>query len=499
MRILSEFLKGINIVKSLPQALDIQIQKVVADSRHVEKGDLFVALSGSRNNGHRFIAEAVKRGAAAIIYEEDNFAFDGNLIPIVQVANSHHVFSELLAKYYENQHEKVRLIGVTGTNGKTTIAYLIHYCLNLFTTCGLIGTIEYRWRNRIQKAMNTTPGLSVFIPLLSEMAQDGISYCVSEVSSHALHQERTAGLRFGTALFTNLTQDHLDYHKHFEGYYAAKRKLFLNDSPPDLRIVNIDDPYGRRLVEEIGEGTISYGIRQDADYRAQNVSTSLKGSEFDVSVRGGRTWHVKSNLSLYHNVYNVLGALSVVSEMGFPLDRVIKHLSNFPGVPGRMERIEKGQPFSIFVDYAHTPDAFQNVFSAIRPLVKGRVFSVFGCGGDRDRGKRPQMGRIAAEFSDAVVLTSDNPRSEDPSQIIDEIEQGILKTTRTLVHRIEDRREAIQYALEGAASNDIVLILGKGHESEQQIGDQIFPFSDTQVVMEFLQDSAKVGRSHVAY
>ncbi|MBI4388375.1 MAG: UDP-N-acetylmuramoyl-L-alanyl-D-glutamate--2,6-diaminopimelate ligase [Candidatus Omnitrophica bacterium] len=492
MKDLTEFLNDIRISEKNGENPIVEFRRIVADSRQVEKGDLFVALSGPKENGHRFIVEAVQRGAVAVICEENCFSQVASRVPMIYVSNTRKAFVELLAKYDQNLYEKVRLIGVTGTNGKTTTAYLVQYLLNQFTTCGLIGTIEYRWKDKTRHAVNTTPGPAVLIPLLSEMARDGVSYCISEVSSHALDQERTLGLRFVAALFTNLTQDHLDYHHNFENYYAAKRKLFVNETPPDIQVINVDNSYGRWLVEEVGKLAVTFGMTNQAMYQAQNVSVSLSGSEFDLFVRGGGRWRIKTNLGLPHNVYNVLGALSIISEMGFPLAHAAECLQDFPGVPGRMQRVEEGQPFFVLIDYAHTPDAFQNIFSAVRPLVTGKIISVFGCGGDRDSGKRPQMGRIAAQFSDAVILTNDNPRSEDPAAILSDIEKGIPLSARPKLQQIEDRREAIHQAMTTASEGDLVLILGKGHETEQKIGSQILSFDDAQVTSECLRESVKV-------
>ena len=490
MKKLSGLLEGLPCDWKRNAREDIQIERVVSDSRTVGKGDLFVALSGPQVDGHAFIREAIARGASAIISQADRKITDLDGVLHIRVPNTHLAFGILLSNFYERAKD-VQLIGITGTNGKTTTAYLIHYLLDHLSSCGMIGTIHYVWNGNKMKAPNTTPGQAVMIPLLDKMAREGISYCVSEVSSHALDQERTAGIKFQTAVFTNLTQDHLDYHKTFENYYQAKRRLFLEEPIPKHRIVNADGSYGKRLLQEVGKEAIAYGISEGVDYRASQISVSLSGSQFDL-VSHGTLRRVETNLPLYHNASNVLAALAALSEMGFSLDRTISLLQHFPGVPGRMERIEAGQPFHVFVDYAHTPDAFQNVFSSVRQLTKGKIIAVFGCGGDRDRMKRPLMGRIASESSEIIFLTDDNPRSEDSQFILDEIALGISDSAGASVRRVPDRRQAIRDALGLAQAGDLVLILEKAQEAEQVIGNRVTPFCDSEIVREILSEQAKI-------
>jgi len=493
MKRLSELLEQAGLKQKENGLLHFPIRRIVSDSRAVQKGDLFVALVGPNLDGHSFILEAIQSGAVAVIAQAGRLVpvNTSTQLPIIRVKDTSLAFGNLLAGFYELAKHPIRLIGVTGTNGKTTTAYLIHYLLNRLSSCGMIGTIQYTWKENKIKASNTTPGQAVLIPLLSQMARDEISYCVMEVSSHALDQARTAGINFEAAIFTNLTQDHLDYHKTFENYYQAKRKLFLNEPTPKYRIINVDDPYGKRLAKEISEGMVTYGISNVCDWRAEHVRVSLAGGRFELVADGVRR-RVETKLPLYHNSYNILAALSAVSQMGFSLEKTIPLIQAFCGVPGRMQRVDEGQSFHVFVDYAHTPDAFQNVFSCVKQLAKGKIISVFGCGGNRDRVKRPLMGRIASESSEVIFLTDDNPRHEKSSDIIDEIERGIPPSSGAAIHRIPDRREAIREAIQLAQPEDLVLILGKGHESEQMAGDQVTHFDDSEIARESLRNLEKI-------
>jgi len=495
MKFLGEFLQDIPYQWNGRGSLFVPVNRVISDSREVQKGDIFVALKGPLADGHDFIAHAVSRGALAILSEsKPNPSVDLQSAAFIQVEDTHSIYSHLLAKLHKLQDYPVDLIGVTGTNGKTTTAYLIRFLLNQLSSCGLIGTVRYEWGNQSVESKNTTPGPAQLIPLICQMAKDGMKYCVSEISSHGLDQNRLAGLGFTAAIFTNLTQDHLDYHRTLENYYLAKRKLFVSKMPPKHSLLNIDDEYGGRLFKELGVQAVGYGFNDEAAYRASNEKVTLEGSQF-ILTYGAKKHHVKTNLALRHNIYNVTAALSVLSELGFPLERTIPLVLQFPGVPGRMERVGSGKGALIFVDYAHTPDAFFNVLSSARPLVERNIVTVFGCGGNRDKGKRPLMSRVASEGSDILIVTNDNPRGEDPEFILSDIKSGIAEGRK--VEFILDRKKAIERAIDLAGPGDAVFILGKGHEKYQLVGDQAIAFDDVQVVQDYLKK--KAAESHVVH
>lgn len=490
MKTLRELLEGIPCSWNGKGELSAKIGQVQSDSRKVQPGDLFVAISGFHDDGYRFIGDAIQKGAKAIVAERlDRLASDLG-IPQFSVSDPRAVLSQLVACAYDFPARKLTCIGVTGTNGKTTTTFLIQHLLNAVSRSGLIGSIYYDDGKTKQPAGNTTPVPEVLNETLARMVQNGLSYCVMEVSSHALDQNRTRGIQFSSAVFTNLTQDHLDYHQDYETYYQAKRKLFFGDFFPQHSITNLDDSYGTRLWKELSgrEGVISYGERGSRDYLAERIQLSLNGTSFNL-IQNGKNFPVTAPLVLRHNVYNTLAALSTVSEEGFSLNELISELSAFDGVPGRLERIDEGQDFQVFVDYAHTPDGLLSVLSSLEGLSKNRVISVFGCGGDRDRSKRPMMGKIASCFSDIVVLTSDNPRSEKPEVILEEIKRGIngnQKKAKLIVR--PDRKEAIHQAIELAEPGDFVFIFGKGHEDYQIIGKEKIPFSDQNIVRQRLRE-----------
>ena len=483
-----ELLNAISYEWNQKGSLDISIGKITGDSRKVERGDVFVALRGTAQDGHLFLGEAMRRGAALLVVE-NNYK-DRSMLPIASIfaKDSKAAFRSILLSYHKSSLSQIKLIGVTGTNGKTTSAYLICHLLNQIANCGMIGTVEYLWGAHRIKASNTTPGLETFLELLSAMVCDHVSFCVSEVSSHALDQGRVSGLQFESAIFTNLTQDHMDYHKSFDHYFESKKKLFTQNPPPRFSIVNSDDSYGKKLLSILGSDALSFGRSESAKFQIQNIRTSLAGSEFDLLDAGtSELFRIKTHLPLLHNIYNVTGALLAVKVLGFPLNNLIKSLDNFMGVPGRMQPVSGGVDFLVFVDYAHTPDAFENVFSSVRQHVKGKLITVFGCGGNRDKLKRPAMGKIAAQYADSIFLTNDNPRNESPDEILRDIKQGIAAMSQGQVKEIQDRREAIEAALKSARPNDAVLILGKGHETEQIVGECIYEISDQKIVQDYFK------------
>lgn len=490
MKILRQLFQGILYRWNGKGRLDIPIHRVRSDSRDVRSGDLFVAISGIHLDGHQFIRDAIKQGARAIVSELFDPSVSELGIPQLVVSNSREILSSLVSASYDFPERKLNLIGITGTNGKTTTAFLIQYLLNRISRSGLIGTICYDDGKTKQPAKNTSPAPEVLWESFSRMVSNGLSYCVMEVSSHALVQNRTRGLQFSSAVFTNLTQDHLDYHPDLESYYQAKRKLFFGTSVSKHLIINGDDSYGMKLAQELRgqKGLTLYGLQKDRDYSAQKVKPRLDGLDFELSFQN-QSIEVRTPLLLRHNVYNLLAALTTLSEEGYSIGDLISHLQAFPGVCGRMERIDEGQDFYVFVDYAHTPDGLFNVLSSFKELAPNRIISVFGCGGDRDRTKRPIMGEIASRFSDAVILTSDNPRSERPEDILNEIKKGIHADKKSLgVQVIPDRNEAIRQAIQMARAGDLVIIFGKGHEDYQVFGERKIPFRDQEVARHWLKE-----------
>ena len=460
------------------------ITSVCVDSRRVEKGSLFVALAGTKTHGAKFINDAVSAGAKIIVCEK---GLDIETIPkdvyTFIVENSHDFLCDALKIFYSNPGADVRLIGITGTNGKTTITYLLE---SLFASvgqnCGVVGTINHRYGGKILKAANTTPGLVDNYDLLARMVSAKVDYCAMEVSSHALDQRRVQGLDFRYAIFTNLTSDHLDYHKDHESYFLAKAKLFTSLTQEKHAIINIDDEYGLRLQEMTRAKVWTYGIKNSADFSAQRIELGFTGTSFDLVTPNGFI-KIQTPLIGLHNIYNILSVAAVGVGEGMTLQDIKKGIEGLPQVPGRLERIEAGQNFHVFVDYAHTEDALRNVLSSIRAVKKARVIVVFGCGGDRDKTKRPRMANAVEELSDFAIVTTDNPRTEDPKQIIDEILVGFKKKDYLV---IVDRERAIIESLHYAKVGDVVLIAGKGHEDYQIFKDKTISFDERKIVMKNL-------------
>ena len=485
---LGTLLEGENFQVSDKQLLNQEILHWTDRSNEVTQNSWFIAVRGTSVDGHNFILDAVRRGASGVIAEKP-FIGTGDPVACVIVPDTKKLFSVISSRWFGVPSARLHLIGVTGTNGKTTTTYLIQSLLNLFTKAGVIGTVEARWNDKRLPTINTTPGTRELNSILHQMVEDGITSCAMEVSSHALKQERVNEIQFQTAVFTNLTQDHLDYHKTFDDYFESKSKLFLDFPAVTKRIINIDDEYGQKLFTRIKKGTgVSFSVKQKADYQARNVQITLDGTRFILSARG-KEYSAVTKLLCLHNVYNLLGAIAAVSEMGYSIEGILEAARKFDGVPGRLERFEHPNGALIFVDYAHTPDAFISIYSSLQPLKRGRLISVFGCGGNRDKGKRPQMGRIAGEYSDHMIVTSDNPREEDPKEIIREILTGINQVSvSSSLDVIEDRREAIRHALDIARPEDLILILGKGHEDYQIVGKEKHHFSDQEEVINWTKE-----------
>lgn len=496
---LSELLKGITVQK-LYQTMygqmvvthEVEVHGLQYDSRKVERGDMFVAIRGTASDGHKFISQAIANGAKVVVMDDDTALPDAYFMHTgtvkVVVPNSRKALAGMSERFYGFPSERLTMIGVTGTNGKTTTTSLVRWLLESSgRTCGLIGTIEFIVGKETIPATHTTPESLETNQLLARMLTSNCTAAVMEVSSHALHQHRVDGLKFEVAVFTNLTQDHLDYHHTMEEYFDAKKILFENLSPSSTAVINLDDPWGMKMRAATKAKCLTYGTNPSADIRATNVSLSMRGMRFTV-VHGNEQTPIESPLVGKFNVSNALAMFGVGTALGIQREKIAEALASAPPVRGRFERILSPTGWTAVIDYAHTPDALQKALLAVRevldPTHHSRVITVFGCGGNRDRTKRPLMAAIASELSSMVIVTSDNPRNEDPDAIIDEVMKGIRPGTD--VHRETDRKQAILLALSLARKGDVILIAGKGHEEYQIIGEQKIHFSDREVVEELL-------------
>ncbi|MGO4541374.1 UDP-N-acetylmuramoyl-L-alanyl-D-glutamate--2,6-diaminopimelate ligase [Paenibacillus sp. 2TAB19] len=466
---------------------------IASDSRKVENGQLFICLSGSKTDGHLHAPEAVRRGACAIVAERE-LDID---IPQLIVKDSRHAAAVIADHYYGYPSRAMKLIGVTGTNGKTTTTYLIEQILqDQQQATGVIGTIEWRYGGRAFEVSGTTPHSIELHRYLAEMRDAGTAYCAMEVSSHALAQGRVKGCRFRTAVFTNLTQDHLDYHQTMESYAAAKGLFFsrlgntftADASERTYAVLNADDEASAYFTRLTSVDVVTYGIDHEADVRASNVRITASRTTFHVATFRGEI-DISLQMAGRFNVYNALAAISAALIEGVELSRIKASLESIPGVPGRIESVHAGQDFAVIVDYAHTPDGLENVLLAIRQFAEKRVLCVFGCGGARDRKKRPIMGAIAAAYSDYVLVTSDNPRTEDRFMILKDIEVGLREAMigSNKYELIADRKAAIEKAVEMASPGDVVLIAGKGHENYQEIEGVKHPFDDRSVARDAIR------------
>ena len=480
--VLSEFI-GAAPDATLSGPGDPEITSLAYDSRRVRAGTLFFCVPGHSSDGHDFAPAAVDAGAAALVVERE---LDVD-VPQVIVPDTRAAMAPLAARFFGEPTADLAVAGITGTNGKTTTAFLLREILEAAgRQCGLLGTVKQVVGGVEEDVERTTPEAIDLQETFRRMAESGDEACVMEVSSHALVLHRADGIRFAVTLFTNLTQDHLDFHADMDDYFQAKRRLFelAADVPA---VVNVDDPYGRRLTEDFECVTFS-AEGAEADYAAREVSFDATGSSFRVEA-GGQEVAVRTPLPGHFNVANALGAMAAAVALGVSLETAGAALEEAGRVPGRFEPIDEGQGFAVLVDYAHTPDSLENVLRAARPLTKGRLISVFGAGGDRDRAKRPKMGRAGAEGSDLAIVTSDNPRSERPEAIIDEILAGIPEGSEVEVEA--DRRRAIEIAIAMAEPGDTVVIAGKGHEQGQEFeGGRKLPFDDRDVAREALRASA---------
>jgi len=463
---------------------NLQVKGITCDSKAVKKSFVFVAIKGSRQDGSRFIKDAVANGAGIVVVEEGQRKIKvPEKVKLLKVNDCREFLSEACAEFYGRPSGKIKIIGITGTNGKTTVAYLIEaIAKKAGYACGVIGTINHRFKDQKITAKNTTPGPGELQELLSKMLKQRIKYCAMEVSSHALDQKRVAGVNFTHAIFTNLTQDHLDYHKNLENYFQAKAKLFRALTPASVAIINNDDQYSRRLKQLTSAKVLTYGIKNKADFSARNIKFSMSGSTFTLSAPGIKA-KMKSNLVGRHNIYNILTAIAWGFSENLDFGKIQSAIENFKTVPGRLEKVNSGKGYNIFVDYAHTPDALFNAISSLRPLAGKKIIVVFGCGGERDKLKRPKMGRIVTQLADYAIITSDNPRSEDPMRIIRDICAGIRKNNFRV---IPDRFKAIQAGLRLAEKDDCLLIAGKGHENYQVLKNKVLNFSDRKAAQKCL-------------
>jgi len=489
---LIEVLRGQVEILELRGDASLPVHAITDDSRAVTAGSLFVAVKGERVDGHRFVEQAIKAGAVAVVAQA---AVASGPLPFVQVADSRKALGLLGSRFHGDPSARLKMIGVTGTNGKTTTTYLCKSLLEgIGRRVGLIGTVGCQIGQETLPASHTTPGALDLQALLMKMVEGGLTDAVMEVSSHALALDRTAGCEYDVAVFTNLTQDHLDFHHTMDEYFEAKLRLFTGlaggQKAGKRAIVNLDDPRGGAIRAACPVPVWGYAIKNQADLKAERVRLSLAGTAFTAATPAG-SFVVESRLVGEHNVYNLLGAIGVALHSGATSNQVCEAAARITNVPGRFERVSSGQDFTVVVDYAHTEDALLRLLTAAQTLKTGRIITVFGCGGDRDRGKRPKMGRAAVEYSDVVILTSDNPRTEDPLAILHEVEIGVREAlerrNHVQYHMVPDRREAIGAAIHEARRDDMVLIAGKGHEDYQIIGTRKFHFDDREVAREAIQ------------
>ena len=456
-----------------------KVNGISCNSKVVKKGSLFVAVKGAKEDGSKFIDEAISKGAKIIVCSPGlgkNIKAD---VSLVEVKDTRLAIARLSSEFYGNPSEQLKVVGVTGTNGKTTVTYILEAILQEvgFKTA-VIGTVNYRFKDIFLPAKNTTPGPLELQSMMAEMAKEGIDYCAIEVSSHALEQERVLGINFHSAIFTNLTQDHLDYHKTIARYFSAKAKLFKRLSPHSFAVLNRDNKYFSSLKRLTKAKVITYGLDAKSQVRARNIKYGLSCMEF-LLVSPVSGVKIKTHLIGKHNLYNLLAASSWAYQEGIDLKDIKAAIEKLSFVPGRLERIECKKGFHIFVDYAHTEDALRNILISLRNLAPKRIITLFGCGGERDKLKRPKMGRVVTDLSDFAVITSDNPRSEKPEDIISDIKRGIRKDNYSV---ILDRKVAIKKVISMAVKGDIVVIAGKGHENYQVLGNNVAHFDDREEV-----------------
>ena len=476
-------------IRKIIGTIDRPVESIAYDSRRVQRNGMFVALRGEKSDGHQFIGQAIEKGASVIVVEHEG---SHPRATFLVVENTRAALADLSAAFYHYPARKLKLAAVTGTNGKTTTTFLTkHICEAAGLRCGLIGTVRYEIGERVLPAIRTTPESLDLVELLAQIRDAGCRAAAMEVSSHALAQDRTRGLEWNVAVFTNLTQDHLDFHGTMMSYFDAKAKLFTQlgaqqKKRKPMAVVNIDDRYGEQLLDKIDKNVavITYGRGARADFRASNPRVEFSGTSYQLEA-GGKSYLVRVPLIGRFNVLNSVAALAAANALGISLRDAVLSIGKSSQIPGRLELVPAKRQFQVFVDYAHTPDALRNVLRTLRELEPHRLIAVFGCGGDRDRQKRPMMGDIVDQYADYAIITSDNPRTEDPNAILAEIEKG-FRSSR--YEKIVDRTEAIGRAVALAQPRDIVLIAGKGHENYQEFADYTVPFDDIQVARRAIAD-----------
>lgn len=482
---LDKLLEDIYVGEIKPSFECIDISSISCDSRKAAKGDLYIALKGAVYDGNDFIEEAVGKGASAVVTGQNSEFSKAQKTDVcyLTVEDTKIFLHKIVRRFYGNPSRQVATIGITGTNGKTTVAYLIEAIFNEDQkACGVVGTVNYRANNTVISATQTTPDFLDNQKFLADLLRQNILYCVMEVSSHALTQDRVNGIHFDTGIFTNLTSDHLDYHKTCENYFSSKARLFTMLEMEASAVINIDNLYGRQLCSMTRAKIVTYGIKRKADVMAGDIQLDITGSRF-ILTGAGQKIEIQTKLVGTYNIYNILAAAAACLARGMSLEIIKGGIKRLTNIPGRLEYVDCGQDFSIFIDYAHTEDALENVLTATRQVSDSKVILVFGCGGDRDTSKRRLMGRVAGELADFSIVTSDNPRSEGPQSIIDQIVVGFGKENYKIV---VNRKEAIEQAIGIAQAGDVVLIAGKGHETYQILGDQRIDFNERKIIKECL-------------
>lgn len=483
MNKLEKMIENLKTYELSESASGVEVTGISYHSGRVKPGYLFVCVQGFHVDGHDFIDQAVANGASVIVVEKEVLKKAGVLY--IKVPDTREALSKLSAAFFDYPDEKLNLIGVTGTNGKTTTTYMVESILrHAHLKTGLVGTIRNKIGDEILATERTTPEAMDLFELFYKMGQVNVTHAVMEVSSHALELKRVQDLSFKVGIFTNITQDHLDFHDSLDNYRRAKGKLFKKLTKDGVGVINIDDPSAEYMIEQSPGKVYTYGIDKKADIQASEINVRMDGVSYLVTTPVGKT-QLDLQFTGYFNVYNSLAAIGAGLVFEIPLETIKKALESLDGVAGRFELVDCGQEFGVIVDYAHTPDGMENVLTTARNIVQGRVIAVFGCGGDRDRTKRPIMGRVGATHADLCILTSDNPRTEDPLQILKDVEAGILEMDQPVDYTIiPDRREAIFHAIQKANPDDLVIILGKGHETYQIFRDKTIDFDDRAVARE---------------
>jgi UDP-N-acetylmuramoyl-L-alanyl-D-glutamate--2,6-diaminopimelate ligase len=506
---LAQLIEGLNIINISGDTFG-EVSSLCFSADQCERESLFVAIAGLKNDGHDFIPEAISRGAKFIVHEKNYKS--PSPVTAIKVSDSRRALGILAKNYFGDPSAGLTLIAVTGTNGKTTISYLLESILKeAGLTCGVLGTINYRYNHKVYCAPNTTPESYEMQKILRAMADDGVTHVVAEVSSHAVDLKRVDDCDFDLGIFTNLTRDHLDYHLTMENYFQAKKRFFSEILPqsrkihPKKMVINADDQWGQMILKEVSLPELTYGIENNAAVKASNYELSMMGIKAEINLAGDAVF-IKSPLIGKFNLYNILAAVGAAFILQIPLQVIKRGIENLSNVPGRLESIASSKGLNIFVDYAHTDDALRRVLQSLAELKMKRIITVFGCGGNRDRGKRPLMGEAAASNSDLTIVTSDNPRLEDPMAIISEIEEGIdrskikkaesdnlkFNAKSRLYTVVPERRKAIETAIKAAEKEDIILIAGKGHEDYQIMGTEKMPFDDRVVVKQILEARSKL-------